>query len=438
MPTRRSSRPRRIVRLAAPAQRVGRSHPLPVTSTAVQEVARRRRRARARRGAERSALQVWRDVLVVWIVSRFFFFTVGAIGHAAVDQADPLGTYREPAGFLHYWAVWDGAWFARIAQNGYDSAGATAFFPVYPILLRAVSEVGPGLALAGVLVSTAAALVALYFVHGLAGHWFDRRVARASITALAFFPTAFYLNAVYSESVFLALTAGSLWALYVRRDLLLAGAAGYLAAGCRNVGIVLLLPLAWEWLRARRELGWEGLVGLLGPPLGLLAYVLYLWRVTDRPLQFAIAQRETWGRATSNPLATIEHGWEKAGEGLPYLVHPGRVFGTTSANPPFAVSNTLNFAFLVLVLALLVLAFVRLPLPVALFCVPVALGPLLLPGPQVPLIGFPRYALAPFPLFVVLGVVLARSRIVLAGWLALSAAAGVFVTLEFVTWRWVA
>jgi hypothetical protein len=387
---------------------------------------------------ERRGTRPWQEVLVVWVVSRAFFFLVGALGHAFVDRADPLGTYREPPGFLDYWAVWDGAWFAHIAQNGYDTAGATAFFPLYPIVLRGVAELGPGVALAGVLVSTAAALPALYFVHRLGEHWHDRSVARAATIALAFFPTAFYLNAVYSESVFLALTAGSLWALYVRRDLLVGGLLAYLAAGTRNVGIVLLLPLAWEWLRQRRRLDWTDAIGLLGPPLGLLAYVFYLSRVTHKPLQFAIAQRETWGRATSNPLATIQHGWEKAGEGLPYLAHPGRVFGTTSANPPFPVSNTLNFAFLALVLALLVLAFFRLPLPVALFCVPVALGPLLLPGPQVPLIGFPRYALAPFPLFVVLGTLLARSRPALGAWVALSAALGVFMTLEFVTWRWVA
>ena len=39
---------------------------------------------------------------------------------------------------------------------------------------------------------------------------------------LAVFPTSFFFNAVYTESLFLALSAGSIWALRVRRDLLLA------------------------------------------------------------------------------------------------------------------------------------------------------------------------------------------------------------------------
>jgi hypothetical protein len=70
--------------------------------------------------------------------------------------------------------------------------------------------------------------------------------------------------------------------------------------------------------------------------------------------------------------------------------------------------------------------------------VPVAAAPLLLPGPQIALIGYPRYALAPVPLFLVLGRLLARSRIALAVWLVLSLALGTYLTLEFVTWRWVA
>lgn len=405
----------------------------------MQQVAAERRDRLAEGAAPaRAGSRTWREVLLIWGASRVFFLGVGALGHAFVSRADPLGTYREPPGALGYWANWDGAWFAHIAQHGYDTASATAFFPLYPIVVRGVTYLGPGPALAGVLVSSAAALAALFFVYELGAHWRDVRVARAATVALAFFPTAFYLNAVYSESLFLALTAGSVWALYVRRDLLLAGILGYLAAVTRNVGVALAIPLALEWIRHRRELGRLSLVGVAGPPLGLAAYAFYLWKGTRQPLLFAVAYKATWGRTTTDPLVTVWHGWQKAGEGLAYLVHPGRVFGTTSANPPFPLSNTLNFAFLVVMLVLLVVALVKLPLPGGLYAIPVALGPLLLPGPQVPLIGLPRYALEPFPIFIALGIVLARSRVALAAWLAASLALGTLMTLEFVSWRWVA
>jgi hypothetical protein len=87
---------------------------------------------------------------------------------------------------------------------------------------------------------------------------------------------------------------------------------------------------------------------------------------------------------------------------------------------------------------LLVFAFIRLPFALAVYAVPVALVGLLLPEPGVPLVSLPRFALASFPLFLVLGSLLARSRVALAASLGCSAVLGAYLTLEFVTWRWVA
>jgi Mannosyltransferase (PIG-V) len=387
---------------------------------------------------ERAWLHTWRDVLLAWGASRVAFFAAGAIGHAFVSDADFVGTYRAPPGALSYWASWDGAWFTHIAQHGYDTAAATAFFPLYPLLIHGVMDLGAGPALAGVLVSSVAAIAVLFFLHQLAAHWFDVRAARTAVAALAFFPPAFFLNADYSESLFLALSAGALWALYVRRELLLAGAFGYLAAATRNVGVLLVLPFAAEWLRRRRELRWETLAAIAAPVVGLGAYCLYLWRVADKPLLFAVAQKATWGRTATDPFVTIAHGWSQADAGLAYLVHPDRVLGTTSANPPFLLADTLDFVILVVVGALLVAGVRLLPRGAWLYALGVAAAPLLLPGPQMALISYPRYALAPVPLFAVLGRLLARSRLRTTAWLGLALALGIYTTLEFVTLRWVA
>ena len=63
---------------------------------------------------------------------------------------------------------------------------------------------------------------ALYFIYRIALEGWDERVARGTVLILAFFPTTFFLNAAYTESLFLALSAGSLWAMRVRKDLLVA------------------------------------------------------------------------------------------------------------------------------------------------------------------------------------------------------------------------
>ncbi|HEX6700551.1 MAG TPA: mannosyltransferase family protein, partial [Gaiellaceae bacterium] len=251
----------------------------------------------------------WPLVVAVWAGSRAFFFVVGAIGHAYLSHADPGGSPREPHGILNYWAHWDGGWYAAIALHGYFTAPATSFFPLYPGLIWLAKHLGGGAAFWGVTISTLALLPALFFCYRIAEDLYDARVARATILTLAFFPSAFFLNAVYTESLFLMLTSGAIWAMRCQRSLLLAGAFAYFATATRNVGVFLLVPLAWEWLRHRRELGYSSLVGLLVAPGGLAAYMVYLWKGLGHPLYFAIAQRETWGRALTDPLKTLHKAW---------------------------------------------------------------------------------------------------------------------------------
>jgi Mannosyltransferase (PIG-V) len=381
-----------------------------------------------------------RDVIVIWAISRAFYLAVGAVGHTMLPVADtgpgPGGQdipYLPPPGPFSYWANWDGAWFTHIAQHGYDTVDATVFFPLYPFAIRVCTALAPWSALLGVLLSIAASLAGLYFVYELGAHWWSVEVARAATLTLALFPTAFYLNAVYSESLFLALTSASVWALYVRRDLLMAGIIGYFASVTRNTGVLLLVPLVGEVVQHRQRT-WRT-IGVLGPPLGLITYAIYLWHVGYRPFQFVTSQR-TWERQRQNPLVTIRQAWEHGADGLRYITHPARIFETSAALPS---SGTINFACLVLMTLLFVVAFIRLPFGLALYAGLVALSVLGVPQTAgVPLLSLPRFALASFPLFLVLGSLLGRRRVALVGWLAFTIPIGAYLTLEFVTWRWVA
>jgi hypothetical protein len=50
----------------------------------------------------------------------------------------------------------------------------------------------------------------------------------------------------------------------------------------------------------------------------------------------------------------------------------------------------------------------------------------------------PRFVLGAFPVFLVLGYLLSRSKPALVVWLLASACTGVALTALFTTWRWVA
>lgn len=383
---------------------------------------------------------VWAFVLAVFALSRLLFLGAGALAVTLLPQADPAGDPLGPGGLLGYWARWDGAWYSEIAMEGYGERepASTAFFPLYPVLVKLGTVVGGGPALWGVGVSLVATVFALFFVYRISEHLFDVHAARAATLCLAFFPTAFFLNAVYTESLFLALTTGTLWAALVRRDFLAAGILGALAAATRNVGVLLLIPLFFEWVRHRSTLGVRGVLGVALVPVGLAAYAAYSWARFGEPLVFARQQGEYWNREVSGPLATLGDAWAAAGVGLEYVLDPATLFFGTDATPALEASNVLNLAFLVFFIVVALAGLFVLPPGLSVYAAALVLLPVLTPSPRFPLMSLPRFVLGAFPVFLVLGYFLSRGRWTLATWLVFSGGLGVALTALFVTWRWVA
>jgi len=243
----------------------------------------------------------------------------------------------------------------------------------------------------------------------LAEHLYHARAARAATLALAFFPTAFFLNAVYTEALFLALAAGSVWAARVRRDLLLAGVLGALAAATRNPGIFLLAPLFYEWLRASREFGWRGLAALGLVQAGLVAYASFLWIRFEDPLLFA-RQQQKWGRELANPVSTLEYALGGAVKGAKRVLDPAALFVGDTVGPSFQFSLAVGLAVLVVCLFLLGAGFAGLPPGLSVYAFVVVLPPVLVPSYYLPLMSLPRLVLGAFPVFLVLGFLLSRSK----------------------------
>jgi hypothetical protein len=291
----------------------------------------------------------------------------------------------------------------------------------------------------GVLISLLALPFALYFVYRIAEDGWGARVAQGTVLTLAFFPTSFFLNAVYTESLFLALSAGSLWALRVRKDLLLACALAALATATRNVGVFLIVPLAYEWLKGWREYGpWRGAACLALASSGLLWYAAYLWLRFGDPLLF-YTQQGRWNRGATGPLTTFRNVFVRAGEGVRDLFGPGLLDPSVGrlADQLGAAVNFYNLLFLCLALALLVAGLRVLPLDLSAYALLLILPAVFFGTPEIPLMGLPRYTLVAFPLFIVLAVLLwDRRRLGL--WLVLSTAASLVFCALFVSWRFVA
>ena len=384
-------------------------------------------------------------VLAACAVSRLFYLLAGAV-FANYLPAGPFHwlTPDVPLGRLNIWAHWDGAWYSQIAAEGYTNSASSAFFPLYPLLMRSFAELfgGPlslgALSLWGVLISLAVLPLALYFIYHIAEAHCGEQTAKGTVLALCFFPTAFFFNAVYTESLFLALSAGSLWAVRVRKDFLLGCALAAFATATRNVGVFLVVPLAYEWLKNAREYRWQGAYLVLAPS-GLAAYAAYLWLRFGNPSLFYTEQRR-WGREATDPLSTLHNALLQGGADLRRLLDP-RLWSNPSlgriADRLGAASDAYNLVLLGVALALLLLGLRVLPFSLSAYAFLLILSPTFFGTPQGPLMGLPRYLLVAFPIFIVLGTLLENRRL-LGGWLALSGAASLVLCALFVSWRFVA
>ena len=87
-----------------------------------------------------------------------------------------------------------------------------AWFPLYPILVRAVEFVVRDYQVASILVSNGCLIGAALLLMRLLRLDYDEQVCRRAITFLMFNPVSFFLSSAYTESTFLFLLISALLA----------------------------------------------------------------------------------------------------------------------------------------------------------------------------------------------------------------------------------
>jgi hypothetical protein len=100
-------------------------------------------------------------------------------------------------------------------------------------------------------------------------------------------------------------------------------------------------------------------------------------------------------------------------------------------------NSVYNLAFLIFAVVVLLAGVRELPLSLTIYSLLLILPPALYGTPDDPLMGIPRYVLVAFPIFIVLGL-LARKRLLFAGWLIISILISLIMCALFVSWRFVA
>lgn len=255
------------------------------------------------------------------------------LGYAAVRALGLLAlalwsAARDKSAYTLLTARWDSLWYTRVAELGYgyevrlpngDVHSNLAFFPLLPWLERGVAAVTPlSYADAGFAVSLLASLAAAWGIFAVADQVYGRRAGVCAVLVWALLPVGIVQSMAYSESLFTALAAWSLYAVLTGRWLA-AGTLAALAGLTRPVGLAVVAAV-WvtgiaSFVRNRSTAGaqgaqdpehapfatadgagggapaWRRALGMLLAPVGAAGYVLWVGHRTGKgPLGYLDVQ----------------------------------------------------------------------------------------------------------------------------------------------------
>jgi len=365
------------------------------------------------------AATVGRAVVVVlpaWVAARVLVVAALAVAHVTVNSVrphNPGAQLRVRQGLL----AWDGGWYESIARHGYQASGlqSVRFYPGYPMAARALGWVpGVGVGPALVVIANLCALAAMAALVVLVQHDLgDAGLARRSAWLVGLAPSAYALVLGYSDAslllcsvvAFLGARTGRWW---------WAAAAGLAGGLVRPVGLLLMVPVAIELWRQRRttpgRTRWVArAAALVAPVVGTAVFFAWVGAQFGDPWLPVRVQEQNGHRGSFTvPVAAMAHTLES-------VVH-GHHLG-----------SALHIPWVVVCVALVVVAFRRLPLSYGAFAAVVVLASLTSSN----LDSFERYALAGFPLAIAASTMTQRRGVETAVLVASAGAMTAYAVLAF-------
>lgn len=290
---------------------------------------------------------------------------------------------------VHTWNLiplhshWDSDSFLSIAHTGYsyDASGKSglsniAFFPLYPILIKIFGSILANFQLAGFLLSSLSAVLACGVLYKLVQKYHVTSSPTLAVMFMLIFPTAFFLNGVYSEALFLFLSIVFFYYLFEKK-FWIAGLIGFLAALTRITGLFLFLPFLFELIvlyRAKQIKVQKLSLSLLIPPGTALFFLYHQIRFGSFLLYFKV--QADWGRTFALNTNHLYFG-----------------------SPAGIINTSLDILFALLGIALSILVYKRVKKSYALYMISAIIAALATGT----LMSIGRIILVFFPMYILLG-----------------------------------
>ena len=366
----------------------------------------------------------WRSVFIPFAVHTAIVFLSAYVAMHIPELApagfvNPLREQTVP--FVEKFIKWDAHWYTYTAQHGYDKQNIV-FFPVLIVLLRALLELGLNISLFGFIICNLFAFSSFIFLYLVVRQHYSAEVAQRTLMVFAVMPTSFFLNTIYTESIFMTFSLASLY--YLRQNSWWrAGLFAALATVTRNLGIVIVLVMIYKYITEYGQ--WRNranpLAAMLLSPAALLGFMAFnYWQVGD-VFAFFTGQ-QAWGRQFEYPWVNI---WNNA------LLIQSRF----PVIEPGIVIDMILVLFCIAVLLILPMRFdFLIPFPYLILGWIWFFIPLFSTSPWFPLYSMSRFILVVFPFYILLAQ-LPRPLFWLY-WIA-SAVGLFFSTLWFTGWYWI-
>ena len=364
-------------------------------------------------------------LLTVWKAA---FFAFAAFARATFPGAFSARGYwtnfhfppSAPPGTTIWLQTWDAQHYLYLAEYGYLSGEpSTAFFPGWPLAIRALAPIFGGHHLIAALVLANAlsiAAIALLY-HYVLRPRMSGDAAATAVCALIAFPGALFLQFPYSEALFLTLAVGAIAALE-RRHWALAGALAVALPVVRSVGAFIAVPMAyaiWCEYREHGRAAWRRVPWLLAPVAGVALYFAFMYLQTGDPTSGMRAQRAFISQRSLLSLLDI-----------PGLL---RSLADVELGHRFETSPIDRLAFAAYVAALVPLW--RRHRLLFWYALPLGLVPAL-----TSMMSFTRYLIVVFPVFVVAGELLAERPLSRRLTLGLLIAIQALLLLRHISFLW--
>ncbi len=200
--------------------------------------------------------------------------------------------YRlEPKNSLSFMSNWDGPIYINIAKHGYSQKSSANFFPLYPVLISIVNKVISSPLYSALIVAWASVVGAIYFYLRVVKSFFkikDNITATKALLLFILFPSAVFLLATLTESLFAFLSLAAIY-FAMKNRYILAGVFSMFATSTKPTGIFILILLGLILIENRLKLTKVFLSMLIGS-VGILGYMAYLYIKYANPFEFIVTQ----------------------------------------------------------------------------------------------------------------------------------------------------